>query len=58
MALDVADHVWELSDRPEALALLKESGRFLLPPKAEAAAAKIRKDLAAIEAYNRERGPG
>ena len=57
VALDLAEHLWQLSDRPDALVLAK---RLLeSPPKeAQAAAARIQKDLAAIEVYNRQRkGP-
>jgi hypothetical protein len=56
VALDLADHVWDLADRPEALDFLKQFGRYLFPSEAEPAAAKIQKDLAAVEAYNRDRG--
>jgi tetratricopeptide (TPR) repeat protein len=56
VALDLQDRVFELADRPDALAFLKQFGRYLFSAEAEPAAARIQKDLAAVEAYNKGRG--
>ncbi|MEZ0230342.1 MAG: hypothetical protein ACAI25_17095, partial [Planctomycetota bacterium] len=55
VALDLAGHTWQLSDRPAALALMKELVKTPLDGAEKAVGVKIQKDVAAIEKYNRDR---
>lgn len=55
LALDLSTKVWQLSDRPEALAVLKELTQRPLEGEAKGVGVKIQKDLVAIEKYNKDR---
>jgi len=56
VAIDLSEQSWKLADDPEGLAFLKKLAQGPLPKEAQAAGAKILKEVAAVEAYNKERG--
>jgi hypothetical protein len=57
LVLDLAEHVWDFTDRKPVLAFVRDlirAGPF--SGEVRTASARIERDLAAVERYNRERG--
>jgi hypothetical protein len=56
LAIDLVDHVWQLSDYSDAIDFLEDLGRGVLSADAKSAGARIAKDVAAVKKYNADRG--
>lgn len=56
LAIDLQEHVWDFTDRPEVRAFLAEVAKGSLEGEGRAAAGRIAKELTAVDKYNKERG--